>query len=129
MFEGSIKYINTHPSILPVYRGRGSLEWAVFNGGPLGYTVHFIDENVDTGPIILSKEVTPQKGESFPDYKKRLNLESLDSVCDILMKLEKKKNIYLISQEKDKGIHFFRKPYLEEMNYINMMFNNFNKKN
>jgi len=129
MLEGNIKYINTHPSILPLYRGRGSLEWAIFNGGPLGYTVHFIDENVDTGPIIFSKEVIPQKGESFFDYKKRLNLESVDSVCDILMKIEKKENINLISQEKYKGIHFFRKPLPQEMNYINMMFINFNQKN
>lgn len=45
--------INLHPSLLPSYRGRASLNWAMINGEKdVGLTAHFIDEGVDTGDII-----------------------------------------------------------------------------
>jgi phosphoribosylglycinamide formyltransferase-1 len=129
IFKHGIKFINAHPSILPLYRGRGSLEWAVFNGGPLGFTIHYIDENVDTGPIILCKEIFTQKDETFVQYKKRLDLYAINSVCDLLLDIKKNKKINLIHQEKSQGIHFFRKPNHDELSQINKMFTNISTNN
>jgi methionyl-tRNA formyltransferase len=51
--------INIHPALLPKYRGRYSIPHAIFNGDALtGVTLHFMDEGIDSGPIILQ--------ESFP---------------------------------------------------------------
>ena len=50
--------INYHPSLLPKYRGGSAINWAVINGEKeTGVSIHFIDEGVDTGPILLQEKV------------------------------------------------------------------------
>lgn len=50
--------INLHPSLLPKYRGRAPLNWAILNGETeIGLTAHFIDEGVDTGDIITQLSI------------------------------------------------------------------------
>ncbi|MBE0584786.1 MAG: methionyl-tRNA formyltransferase, partial [Desulfofustis sp.] len=50
--------INYHPSLLPQYRGGSAINWAVINGETeTGVTIHFIDQGVDTGPILLQEKV------------------------------------------------------------------------
>lgn len=45
--------INLHPSLLPKYRGRAPINWAILNGeSEFGLTAHFVDEGMDTGDII-----------------------------------------------------------------------------
>ena len=45
--------INCHAGKLPFYRGRNVLNWVLINGEKnFGITVHYIDENIDTGDII-----------------------------------------------------------------------------
>jgi methionyl-tRNA formyltransferase len=45
--------VNTHPSLLPRHRGPFPFSWAVReNDAELGLTVHLMDENFDTGPIL-----------------------------------------------------------------------------
>lgn len=65
------KAINCHAGKLPFYRGRNVLNWALINDEKeFGITVHFIDEGIDTGDIILQKsfEITDQD-----NYKSLLN--------------------------------------------------------
>jgi len=60
--------INVHSSLLPKYRGPAPVLWAIRNGDPeIGLTVHRMDEQFDTGPILaqpggipLAEDVTPQ---------------------------------------------------------------------
>jgi phosphoribosylglycinamide formyltransferase 1 len=53
-FEGRI--VNVHPSLLPAFPGIRSIEAALEHGVKLtGVTVHFVDEKVDSGPIILQE--------------------------------------------------------------------------
>lgn len=48
------KTINCHAGKLPYYRGRNILNWALINDEKeFGITVHYVDEGVDTGDIIL----------------------------------------------------------------------------
>ncbi|ARQ99864.1 methionyl-tRNA formyltransferase [Campylobacter porcelli] len=48
--------INCHAGALPFYRGRNILNWALINDEKsFGITVHYIDEGIDTGDIILQK--------------------------------------------------------------------------
>ena len=50
------KTINCHAGKLPYYRGRNILNWALINDEKeFGITVHFMDEGIDTGDIILQK--------------------------------------------------------------------------
>ena len=51
-----LKTINCHAGKLPYYRGRNILNWALINDEKeFGITVHYIDEGIDTGDIILQK--------------------------------------------------------------------------
>jgi len=45
--------VNLHPSLLPRYRGRAPINWAIINGETrLGLTAHFVDDGMDSGDII-----------------------------------------------------------------------------
>lgn len=49
-----LKTINCHAGKLPFYRGRNILNWALINDEKeFGITVHYVDEGIDTGDIIL----------------------------------------------------------------------------
>lgn len=59
--------INAHAGMLPFYRGRSPINWALINGeNQVGITVHYIDQNIDTGDIILQEKVRVKKND---DYK------------------------------------------------------------
>jgi phosphoribosylglycinamide formyltransferase-1 len=52
------RVINVHPALLPAFPGIGAIEQALAYGVKVtGVTVHFVDEGVDTGPIILQRAV------------------------------------------------------------------------
>ena len=52
---GSIQY---HPSLLPKHRGGSAINWAIINGETTtGLTIFWPDRGVDTGPILLQREV------------------------------------------------------------------------
>jgi methionyl-tRNA formyltransferase len=47
-------WVGTHPSLLPLNRGRASIPWSILHGDSLGgLTFFFLDEGMDTGPLIL----------------------------------------------------------------------------
>ncbi|MDJ0646361.1 MAG: methionyl-tRNA formyltransferase [Flavobacteriaceae bacterium] len=51
--------INLHPSLLPSYRGLSPIQQPIIHGEKeTGVTVHFVDEGIDTGDIILQKKIT-----------------------------------------------------------------------
>ena len=51
-----LKTINCHAGKLPFYRGRNILNWALINDEKeFGVTIHYIDDGIDTGDIILQK--------------------------------------------------------------------------
>lgn len=50
--------INIHGSLLPAYRGAAPIQWAVIDGHVLtGVTIMQLDEGMDTGPILLTREL------------------------------------------------------------------------
>jgi methionyl-tRNA formyltransferase len=53
--HGAIQY---HPSLLPEHRGRTAMNWPIIEGKTkTGLTIFWVDEGIDTGPIILQREV------------------------------------------------------------------------
>jgi methionyl-tRNA formyltransferase len=58
-------FLNLHPSLLPAYRGPAPLFWAFRNGErTAGVTVHFMDEQFDTGDVVLQAPVELPDGIS-----------------------------------------------------------------
>ena len=65
--------INLHASLLPNYRGASPINHAIINGETkTGVTTFFIDENIDTGNILLSEEVHISPFENAGDLHNRL---------------------------------------------------------
>ena len=60
------KSINCHAGKLPFYRGRNILNWALINDEKeFGITVHFIDEGIDTGDIILQRSFPISDSDTY----------------------------------------------------------------
>jgi phosphoribosylglycinamide formyltransferase-1 len=53
------RIVNVHPALLPAFPGLDAIGQALEAGIEVtGVTVHFVDEGVDTGPVIVQREVT-----------------------------------------------------------------------
>src|SRR5579875_523353 len=70
-FEGRV--INVHPALLPAFPGLHAVEQAVAYGVKVfGVTVHFVDEGVDTGPVILQRAIEIPDARSEAEVMARL---------------------------------------------------------
>lgn len=70
-FPGRI--LNIHPSLLPAFPGLESQRQALEHGSKFtGCTVHFVDENLDAGPIILQAVVPIQDGDTEATLSERI---------------------------------------------------------
>jgi len=68
-------FANFHTGMLPSYRGRNVINWAIINGEKkIGMTAHFVDEGIDTGDIILQRELPISWTDTYRDL--------LDKVVD-----------------------------------------------
>jgi len=69
------RIINFHPSLLPAFPGIKAVDQAIEYGARfLGNTAHFIDEGVDTGPIIMQSIIS---AEAFSGYDSVLDQQLL----------------------------------------------------
>jgi phosphoribosylglycinamide formyltransferase-1 len=69
------KIINVHPSLLPAFPGLKAWEQALnFGVRVTGCTVHFVDDGVDTGPIILQQPVPVMPGDSATTLHQRIQI-------------------------------------------------------
>jgi len=70
-FPGRV--INVHPALLPAFPGLGAIEQALAYGVTVfGVTVHFVDDGVDTGPVILQRAVDLPEVRSPEEVRERL---------------------------------------------------------
>jgi len=70
-FKNSI--LNIHPSILPAFPGLDAQRQAIESGvSHSGCTVHFVDEGVDTGPIIVQETVKIKKDDTEETLSKKI---------------------------------------------------------
>lgn len=65
--------INTHPALLPAFPGAHAVEQALAHGAKMtGCTVHFVDEEVDHGPIIAQEGVAIMPGDTGESLHDRI---------------------------------------------------------
>ena len=70
-FEGAV--INVHPALLPAFPGVRAIEQALEYGVKVfGVTVHFVDDGVDTGPVILQASVELPDADDPEEVRRRL---------------------------------------------------------
>ena len=67
------RIVNIHPSLLPAFPGMDAQKQALEYGVKVtGCTVHFVDEHLDHGPIILQKTVPVLDGDDVPTLSARI---------------------------------------------------------
>ena len=68
------RIINIHPALLPAFKGARGIKDAFDYGAKLtGVTVHFVDEEMDHGPIILQREVEIRESDSLGSLEARIH--------------------------------------------------------
>lgn len=95
------RIINIHPSLLPKFGGKGFyglyVHKAVIEAGEKesGATVHFVDEGVDTGEIILQKRLKVAEDDTPERLQTRI-LEQIEHtlLVEAIQKLEQEESVY-----------------------------------
>lgn len=88
-YEGRI--INIHPSLLPAFPGKNAIEQALEAGVRItGVTIHYVDEGMDTGPIIEQKAVEIEEGETLESLATKIHQVEHQFYPAVIQKLLKK---------------------------------------
>lgn len=64
--------VNCHPGLLPWLRGSASVGWALYKDLPQGATAHFIDPGIDTGDIVVRRELPVHRGDTYESLCSRV---------------------------------------------------------
>ncbi|TBR20098.1 phosphoribosylglycinamide formyltransferase [bacterium] len=68
------RIMNIHPSLLPSFKGAQGIKDAFDYGVKItGVTVHFVDEHVDHGPVILQESLKIRNNETLTSLEKRIH--------------------------------------------------------
>lgn len=90
------RIINIHPALLPKYGGKGMygdrVHKAVLKAGEKesGITIHFMDEGIDTGPIIVQKKCSVFKSDTVDKLKSRVQKLEWEWMPKVLQTLQEK---------------------------------------
>jgi methionyl-tRNA formyltransferase len=83
-------WINLHASLLPCYRGAAPIHWAIANGETTtGLTTMQIDAGMDTGPILLQREMEIGPDETSPELAARMREIGAGLIADSLLQLDR----------------------------------------
>lgn len=98
--------INVHGSLLPKYRGAAPIQWAIIKGETItGITSMFTDVGLDTGDILLQKEMTIGSEETAGELFDRMAPLGAELLIETLIKIENG-DIVRIPQNEAEASHF-----------------------
>lgn len=82
------KIINIHPSLLPAFPGIDAIGQAYRAGVKVaGITVHYVDEGMDTGPIIAQRAVELEKNETLASLEEKIHKLEHELYPDVIKEL------------------------------------------
>jgi methionyl-tRNA formyltransferase len=82
--------INVHASLLPKYRGAAPIQWALIRGERItGVSTMRIDEGLDTGDILLKREVAIEDADTTETLWRRLSHGGADLLMETLQRLQR----------------------------------------
>ncbi|NLK87773.1 MAG: methionyl-tRNA formyltransferase [Clostridiaceae bacterium] len=121
--------INVHASLLPKYRGAAPIQWAIINGDAVtGITTMFMDEGMDTGDILLKREIEigpDMNAAELFDKLKSLGAQTLLETLDAMKKgtltrtpQDHSKAVYVPMMTKETGLIDWSKSAAEIHNLV-----------
>lgn len=79
------RILNVHPSLLPAFPGIGAIEQALAHGVKVtGVTVHFVDEGVDTGPIVCQRAVAVPASRDRDQLERAIHATEHELLCEAI---------------------------------------------
>lgn len=107
-----IATINVHPSLLPKYRGPNPYLQAIKHlEKTSGVTFHLMDENLDTGPILLQKTVEIDPTDTGKELKDKTATAARQAVAELLKQLDEE-IIIPVKQDEKRASYF---PQIDEV--------------
>ena len=104
-FLGIAKFINIHASLLPKWRGAAPIQRAIMNGDKkIGISIMKIEEKLDSGPILDSKEFELDKNATHGEIEKKLSLEGANLLIQSLKSIENG-NSKIVEQDASKATY------------------------
>lgn len=81
--------LNIHASLLPKYRGAAPIPWAILNGDAItGVTIMQMDEGMDTGDMLLKREIPIGEDDTADSLHDKLMLLGAELITEVLPQLE-----------------------------------------
>ncbi len=82
--------VNIHASLLPAYRGAAPIQWAIINGEEkTGVTIQQMEKGLDTGDMLLKKEVVIEAKETGASLHDKLMEAGAQLIVELLPMIEK----------------------------------------
>ncbi len=119
---------NLHASLLPEYRGAAPINWAIINGEEkTGVTTFFIDDKIDTGEIILQKEVKINDDETVGELHDTLMHLGAKLVVDTVELIKSDKVVTYKQPEKEEKTAYKLFPHNCKIDWNDTVENIYNK--
>ena len=98
-------FINIHASLLPKWRGAAPIQRAIMNGDKkIVVSIMKIQEKLDSGPILASKEFELDKNENHGEIEKKLSLEGANLLIQSLKSIDNG-NLKFVDQDDSKATY------------------------
>ena len=82
-------FINIHASLLPKWRGAAPIQRAIINGDKkTGVSIMKIEEKLDSGPVLASKELALDQNATYGEIQKKLSIIGSDLLIESLKNIE-----------------------------------------
>jgi phosphoribosylglycinamide formyltransferase 1 len=79
------RIVNVHPALLPSFPGLAAVQQALDHGVKVtGVTVHFVDEGVDSGPIIVQRAVDVPPSRVWQELEDRIHAAEHELLPDVI---------------------------------------------
>lgn len=109
--------VNIHASLLPAYRGAAPIQWAVINGEErTGVTVQQMAKGMDTGDILLKKEVTIATDETGESLHDKLMEAGAELIVEVLPLIERGE---LTPERQDEALVSYAPKLTKDMGRLN----------
>jgi methionyl-tRNA formyltransferase len=117
--------LNCHTGILPQYRGMDVVEWTAveqkINSVGFGVTLHIMDSGVDSGPILLRKNISPKPGAAFEDIRAELETLMVELMIDGVKALQAGNLVPQLQTLNEGRQYFVMHPRLKEAAKIRLL--------
>ena len=102
----TIGTINAHMGLLPLVRGMNALEWTIFTTGKASISVHFVEEGLDEGAILSTREIKDIKNQTIAQLRRKGRTAMAEELA-LTMKKITEQTVTPTEQKKEEGKQYF----------------------